>query len=247
MALIDTLEKEGNWLFKWRGQMPIVLFAIVVPPLYIVNPYFFSPRIRGVLLVGSVAMCILGQVIRAITVGTTPRGTSGRNRDQQEAESLNTKGIYSVVRHPLYVGNYLMWAGIALFTLSFSYVIIMSLLFWLFYERIIFAEERYLDKKFGDEFRDWASRVPAFLPSSGDYRPSGIPFSLKTVLRREYSGILAAVVGFIYVSVLRRHATIEIWHITNGELWILGATLMFTVSLRVIKKTTTWLEEPDRS
>lgn len=247
MALVDSFEQEGNWLFRWRGQLPVVLFVMAIPAIYLTDTYFFAPRIRTVLLVASVAMCIFGQAIRAIAVGTTPRGTSGRNREAQEAETLNTKGIYSIVRHPLYVGNYLMWAGIALFTLSIPYFIIMSLLFWLYYERIMFAEERYLEKKFGDDFREWASRVPAFLPSTGDYRPSGIPFSLKTVLRREYSGILAAVIGFLFVSVLRRHATIDMWHITNGELWILGTTLVFTFGLRIIKKTTNWLDESDRS
>lgn len=247
MALVDSFEREGNWLFRWRGQLPVVLFVMAIPAIYLTDTYFFVPRIRTVLLVASVAMCIFGQAIRAIAVGTTPRGTSGRNREAQEAETLNTKGIYSIVRHPLYVGNYLMWAGIALFTLSIPYFIIMSLLFWLYYERIMFAEERYLEKKFGDDFREWANRVPAFLPSTGDHRPSGISFSLKTVLRREYSGILAAVIGFLFVSVLRRHATIDMWFITNGELWILGATLIFTFGLRIIKKTTNWLNESDRS
>lgn len=247
MALVDSFEREGNWLFKWRGQMPVLLFLLAIPAIYFTDTYFFAPRIRTVLLVASVAICIFGQAIRAITVGTTPRGTSGRNRDAQEAETLNTKGIYSIVRHPLYVGNYLMWAGIALFTLSIPYFIIMSLLFCLYYERIMFAEERYLERKFGDEFREWANRVPAFFPSTGDHRPSGIPFSMKTVLRREYSGILAAVIGFLFVSVLRRYDTIDIWYITNGELWILGATVVFTFGLRIIKKTTSWLDESDRS
>lgn len=247
MALVDSFEREGNWLFKWRGQMPVLLFLLAIPAIYVTDTYFFAPRIRTVLLVASVAICIFGQAIRAITVGTTPRGTSGRNRDAQEAETLNTKGIYSIVRHPLYVGNYLMWAGIALFTLSIPYFIIMSLLFCLYYERIMFAEERYLERKFGDEFREWANRVPAFLPSTGDHRPSGIPFSMKTVLRREYSGILAAVIGFLFVSVLRRYDTIDIWYITNGELWILGATVVFTLGLRIIKRTTNWLDESDRS
>jgi hypothetical protein len=105
----------------------------------------------------------------------------------------------------------------------------------------MYAEERYLERKYGDEFREWASRVPAFIPSTGDHRPSGIQFSFKEVLRREYSGILAAVLGFLYVSILRRHATIEIWLVTNAELWILGITLVFTMGLRTIKKTTNWL------
>ena len=87
--------------------------------------------------------------VRSYTIGTTPRGTSGRNTEEQVAEQLNSSGIYSTVRHPLYLGNYLMWIGIVLFTKSISFTIIVSLMYWLYYERIMFAEERFLERKFG--------------------------------------------------------------------------------------------------
>ena len=31
MALIQTFEKEGNFLFKYRGQFPIILILIAIP------------------------------------------------------------------------------------------------------------------------------------------------------------------------------------------------------------------------
>ena len=31
MALIQTFEKEGNFLFKYRGQFPILLFLMAIP------------------------------------------------------------------------------------------------------------------------------------------------------------------------------------------------------------------------
>ena len=54
----------------------------------------------------------MGFLFRAWAIGTTPAGTSGRNTKEQVAEVLNSTGIYSIVRHPLYVGNYFMWIGI---------------------------------------------------------------------------------------------------------------------------------------
>ena len=51
-----------------------------------------------------------------LCVGFTPRGTSGRNtKEGQVAESLNTLGMYSMCRHPLYLGNLLMWLGIVMY------------------------------------------------------------------------------------------------------------------------------------
>ena len=48
-------------------------------------------------------------------MGFAPRGTSGRNTLGQVAEVLNTSGMYSVVRNPLYLGNFVIWLGLALF------------------------------------------------------------------------------------------------------------------------------------
>src|SRR4030095_3531295 len=99
---------------------------------------------------------------------------------KQVAEQLNTSGIYSVVRHPLYLGNYLMWIGIVLFTKNFEFVIIVSLLYWIYYERIMFAEERFLEKKFGESYLSWSLKVPAFIPALGKFQKSHIPFSVKS-------------------------------------------------------------------
>ncbi len=84
-----------------------------------------------------------------------------------------------------------MWAGILVFTFDILLFIIVSLLFWLYYERIMFAEERFLEKQFGESYLDWSRKVPAFIPAFRQFEKSEIPFSFKTVLRREYTGIFA--------------------------------------------------------
>jgi len=143
MALVDSFERSGNWLFRYRGQIPVILFVAAIPVVYYTNILWLNETSQQLLTITSILLSFLGFIIRAISIGTTPIGTSGRNtKEGQVAESLNTKGIYSMVRHPLYLGNYFMWIGIVLFTFNFSFVIIVSLLFWLYYERIMFAEER---------------------------------------------------------------------------------------------------------
>ena len=81
------------------------------------------------------------------------------------------------------------------------FVIVVSLMYWLYYERIMFAEERFLERKFGQDYLDWSLKAPAFIPAFGKYKKSETAFSLKTVLRREYSGVLATVIGFVFVDV----------------------------------------------
>lgn len=199
MALIDSLENNGNKLFKKRGIIPFYILLLALPILLFGNSSFYesiSPEfgetvLKPIVLVVSLLISIIGLVIRCYAIGTTPHGTSGRNTDKQVAKQLNTKGIYSIVRHPLYLGNYLMWAGFLVFSFDILLFIIVSLVFWLYYERIMFAEERYLEKQFGNSYLDWSRKVPAFLPAFRQFEKSEIPFSLKTILRREYSGVFA--------------------------------------------------------
>ena len=92
----------------------------------------------------SLLVGLLGLFSRILVVGHTPQNTSGRNTREQIAEVLNTTGWYSVVRHPLYLGNYLMGLGIALFPFVWWVPIIYTLSFALYYERIMVAEEDFL-------------------------------------------------------------------------------------------------------
>ena len=244
MALLHDLEKQGNFLFKYRGQFPLVLFVLAIPFLYwteAVSHYY-----QSACTILAAILSFIGFVIRAYTIGTTPKGTSGRNTQTQLAEQLNTTGIYSLVRHPLYLGNYFMWIGIVVFSFNLYFVIVVSLLYIIYYERIMFAEERFLEKQFGQSFLDWSSQKPAFIPSFSNYQKSDVPFSLTSVLRREYSGVLATVIGFAYVFVVRHYFESQQLVLSKSLLICLVVSAFIALVLRTLKRNTKLLEEDGR-
>ncbi|MBI2257384.1 MAG: DUF1295 domain-containing protein [Flavobacteriia bacterium] len=249
MALIHSLEKNGNFLFKYRGQFPIILFILSIPVILFTDYSSFLKISTNefTLLIISIILSTFGQIIRSIAIGTSNKYTSGRNTQKQEAAALNKKGIYSVVRHPLYLGNFFMWLGIVVYTYNIFFILIFCLLFWVYYERIMFAEERFLENKFGDEYLTWSLKVPAFLPSFKNYIPSDIPFSLKTNLRREYSGVSAVALSFVFVDYFRMlfHEDSYIPTIQQGVSLIIG--ILFSLILRSFKHYTSLLNEEDRS
>lgn len=248
MALVDSLEKSGNWLFRNRGQIPVILFILAIPIVYFTNISYLSDEARQILTIVSITLSALGFVIRAISIGTTPIGTSGRNtKEGQVAESLNTKGIYSMVRHPLYLGNYFMWIGIVLFTFNFAFVIIVSLLFWLYYERIMFAEERFLERKFGDDYMNWARETPAFILCIRKYVRNSLPLSYKSILKREYSGVLATVLGFVFIDDLRRYFATGQFELKTTAHYVLFVTIILVLVLRSLKHYTGVFKEKGRS
>jgi len=249
MALVHSFEENGNFLFRYRGQIPAILFLASIPVIYFTDYDWLKSEDGNqfVWLIIAALVSFSGQVVRAIAIGTANKYTSGRNTKEQVADALNTKGIYSTVRHPLYLGNYLMWIGIVLYVLNPWYVIVVTLLFWLYYERIMFAEERFLERKFGEDYISWSKSVPAFIPSMKNYKKSEIPFSMKTILRQEYSGITATIIGFLFVEMLRDYKLNGGFE-NNPNYWIvLGVALGISLVLRTLKHHTKILHEEDRS
>ncbi len=249
MALVHSLEKNGNFLFKYRGQIPVVLFLMAIPAIYFTDYDFLKGNETTKLILTIVAALVSfsGQVIRAIAIGTSNKHTSGRNTKEQVAEALNTRGIYSTVRHPLYLGNYFMWIGIVIYTFNIWFVLLISLMFWLYYERIMFAEERFLEKKFGQSYVDWSMKVPAFWPGFKNYEKTPIPFSMKTIMRREYSGVTATIIGFVFIDFFRDWFTTgEVqWKLNHGI--VIFIALLISLVFRTLKHNTKILFEEDRS
>ncbi len=247
MALVQSMEKQGNFLFKYRGQFPVLLFILAVPFIYFTDYSVLSHQVQDCFMYTAITLSILGFLVRFYTIGTTPQGTSGRNTKEQVADVLNSSGMYSMVRHPLYLGNYLIWLGIAVATFNVYFAIIMSLLFWVYYERIMFAEERFLERKFGDDYLNWSNKLPAFLPAILNFKKSDTPFSIITVLRREYASVLAAVIGFVFMEVLRTYYTADKWDISPCTLKLLIGTIVIVLVLRSLKHYTKVLSEKGRS
>lgn len=241
MALEEEFERAGNWLFRWRSYLPLTLIALIFSSMvnyhYILNSQFYNSLWEAFCFMIS----FFGLIIRALTIGHTPKQTSGRNTKVQVAGTLNTTGIYSMVRHPLYLGNYFMMLGVVTFSHHVQSVIIFTLLFALYYERIMYAEEAFLKSKFGEEYRDWSIQTPAFFPRFSAYKPSRLPFSFRNVLRREHGSFFAVILSMFVVKVYGD------W-IINGRLtfetpWliILGIGTVTYFTLRTIAKKTTWL------
>lgn len=257
VALIQSFEKSGNTLFKYRGQIPALIFLLAIPILCFSNSDLYMQLFVGqrhffriIMTILAFAVSLSGLLLRAYTVSTTPKGTSGRNTDKQVANHLNTKGIYSVVRHPLYLANYLIWAGILIFSMNLWAFLIISLVYWVYYERIMFAEEAFLRNKFGQEFEDWASRVPAFIPSWGLFEKGDMNFSFKTFVRREYVTLFSTVFSFVivdylifvlsYVRFFGYKISVSEW--IRPSLYILAFCLVGMLSIRTIKHHTKLLD-----
>ena len=115
MELRKKFENTGNWLFRWRSYLPLIVIGIFLLSLRGYQYLGHSEKLDHLWEIFCLLISFFGLGIRVLTVGHTPKGTSGRNTKEQVADTLNTTGMYSIVRNPLYFGNFFMGLGAALF------------------------------------------------------------------------------------------------------------------------------------
>lgn len=241
MALVHELEKSGNWLFKRRSWLPLIMIAAGIVVLYHTNrqAILFNP-VKELIFLG---VSLFGEALRVYAVGFAPRNTSGRNTSAgQIADELNTTGIYSVIRHPLYTGNYFMWLGPVLFVRNPVFILFFLLVYWLYYERIMFAEEQFLRRKFGEEYDKWSENVKAVIPCFRKFRKPLMAFSFRSVLRREYHSFVNIFIIFLILDIFRNYFISSRVQVTPMWLFISIAAGLLWLVLRIIAKKTSWLE-----
>jgi protein-S-isoprenylcysteine O-methyltransferase Ste14 len=234
--------EQGNWLFRWRSFVP----AALVLPIAMALADFHYPAgdhaLQHAWAFGCLLLSLCGLAIRVLSIGCAPGGTSGRNTRRQKAACLNTTGLYSVTRNPLYLGNFIIWLGIVAVLRSPLLALCFVFAFALYYERIIAAEERFLFARFGETYREWAERTPLFFPRLSLWRPAARAFSLRAVLRREYSAVFGIAAAFFLLDVAEHVAADRALYVDPSWTILLvlgGVTYML---LRMLKKHTSVLK-----
>lgn len=245
MALVHEFERSGNWLFKRRSWLPATFIVIGIIVLYLTNrqAIIFNTTAELIFL----GVSLLGEAIRIYTVGFAPKNTSGRNTAAgQIADELNTTGIYSLVRHPLYIGNFFMWLGPVLFVRTSVFIVFFVLIYWLYYERIMFAEEQFLRRKFGEAYDKYSEIVRAVLPRFRGFVKPALPFSIKSTLKREYNSFVNIFIIFVLLDLSRNYFLSERIYLTPMWIYIGVPAGLIWIIIRLIFKKTSLLNDDGR-
>ncbi len=186
--------KIGNFLFKHRGILPV--------PFIILLLVFGSapiPLKSNTLKILGILISILGEIIRMFVAGFAKEKTSGRGMTI-EASTLVNYGLYSIVRNPLYIGNFLIFFGFLLFSENLFMILLGALIFWVYYYYIVIAEENFLRKKFGKDYEKFLKDVPRFIPKKFKIKFPEEKYDLKKAIFREKDTIFIWVVAFSFLT-----------------------------------------------
>jgi hypothetical protein len=121
--------------------------------LLLVCAWFTMPAGEGRIVTGFV-IAALGQAWRIYAAGVIYKN-----------KRLATTGAYSLVRHPLYFGNFLILAGFTLACANWIVVAVVIFFLLFYYPAAIRYEDRKLQDLFGEEWQAWGTRTPAMFPT----------------------------------------------------------------------------------
>jgi protein-S-isoprenylcysteine O-methyltransferase Ste14 len=220
----------GNFLFHYRNGLFPLAFVLLL--------WRGQPICENNLIAAGIGfgIAMLGQVLRALTIGLAYIIRGGRNR-QVYAEDLVTGGLFAHCRNPLYVGNLLILAGVGVAANSLLFLAIGMPLFLFAYRAIVAAEENFLHQKFGGQFEDYCARVNRFLPNLAGLRQTlrGMEFQWQRLIVKEYGSTFAWTAGALSL-VMKNLWLSGQYTLQSPLLWTLcGALLLVLVAYAVAR------------
>ena len=180
-------------LVRWRIRISLFVFLALIAddvvagvrPHDLLN-YHDSQSVVGLILV------LLGLAIRSWAAGVL-----------HKLAALTSAGPYALVRHPLYVGSFLMMVGFCTLIGDAKNFYFVLGPFAVLYCLQIRTEEGMLARRFGEHWQQYAKSVPQFLPRRLPNSGVGHWNVGQWARNREYQAVAATLLGLVALEVWR--------------------------------------------
>jgi protein-S-isoprenylcysteine O-methyltransferase Ste14 len=108
----------------------------------------------------AIVLLSVGLVVMALALMNLGKATRVGLSD--DITKLRTTGVYGISRNPLYLGAFALCLASCCYSLHWMNFLL-AFVGAALHHRIVLAEERFLEAKFGDEFRHYQARVRRYL------------------------------------------------------------------------------------
>jgi protein-S-isoprenylcysteine O-methyltransferase Ste14 len=146
---------------------PPPLLAVAVIVLGLILDWLLPAYVLSVLLSMASRVVIGAALIGAglalvIPANLAFRSAGTRVEPWKPSTALVTDGIFARLRNPMYVGGTLFLSGLAI-ALASDWMLVMTVVFAIILHfGVVRREERYLEAKFGDAYRNYRTKVPRY-------------------------------------------------------------------------------------
>jgi len=226
MTIKEFIERSKRRLKKPR-------FLFVYP---LVAWLFVVARTTELQLILGVLLAFLGVVVRLWAngfVGHVKVNWTQKSRNDAAIGHLVTAGPYAYVRHPLYVGTFLIGAGVCVIVGNLWLSLIGTLAFFLIYNRKIDEEETMIRDEVGEEFTTYQQMVPRWVPMRCAYPDQRGAWSWQGILASKEPKTLAWVAIFLILLYFRKEI-VQDHHWMTEDRWVTQTVLIGLACLFIV-------------
>ena len=220
----------GNFFFRTRNYLFPVFYILLFLPFS-----RLSDKYNIVFFIG-LAIALIGQLIRMLTIGLVYIIRGGKNR-RIYAEGLVTDGLFSHCRNPMYLGNILLITGMSILSNSLFSLLIMTPLFIFIYQSIVAAEENFLRNKFGSGFEVYCAKVNRWLPNVKGIGTTfqDNDFNVRKVVFKEYNTTYLWLLGAILLAAYNYHWLKARLTLQNEGTYFISSIIILTLLYFIIR------------
>jgi protein-S-isoprenylcysteine O-methyltransferase Ste14 len=156
------MKKEDNPGVRLPPPLVYGLFfgiSLLLQKLIPLNKDFFNTNVSEVLGFLLLAVCLVFDLPSLIQFFRTKNTLI----TIKPANSLQTKGLYSISRNPMYTGLLCLYSSLALLVGNWWTVLLIPFVFFIIQVYVIRREEKYLTRRFGQQFIEYKNRVRRWL------------------------------------------------------------------------------------
>jgi len=150
----------GEHAFSDIGQL---IFLVVFLVVWIADSFVFKYSTFLTQYISNYIRVPIALIVLIISGLLAWTGLKIVFRETREEPQVITTGVFSIVRHPIYLSSILLYLGFILLSLS-----LLSALVWIliivFYYMISRYEEKLLIQRFGSAYEEYKKKVPMLLP-----------------------------------------------------------------------------------
>jgi protein-S-isoprenylcysteine O-methyltransferase Ste14 len=150
----------GEHKFGDYGQL---ILAILFVTIWISDTFILEYTTFLNHIVPNAIRTPLGIVILLVSGYLAVKGMHIVFGEKREEPGVIRKSVFSVVRHPIYLSEILLYLGLLMISLSLAATFILFIAI-LFMHYISKHEERLLLERFGDDYKQYIREVPMWIP-----------------------------------------------------------------------------------
>lgn len=147
-----------------KVRIQLDALVIILTSLFLSVLIFSYPRIYLQNEFTSEVLDVVGFFVVVLGVLFRASGRGYKKAFSENSTRLVTSGPYTVVRNPMYLGTFLIGAGLALGAFPWWTLIPYSIIFFLRFRLEIKKEEGYLSQVFGQEYTTYCRNTPRLIP-----------------------------------------------------------------------------------